>query len=211
MKGLSGSAGGGVGDWRLDISSDLELDVLSYVRHRDGLLTSTHDVVPEIGNVHRVSTFYPAHTEDPMSLLRLVNLSDQEATVAISGITDGGSPGASEVVLTVPGNGVRTVTARELEGGAEGLQGALGPSLTAWRLTLTADRPIVAMNLLQSAAGILTNLSSVPHRGTSDEEDEDETAESVFKNSISSIVQSKCVNCHVAGGTAANFFFCVGV
>ena len=202
VKGLSGSAGGGVGDWRLEILSELELDVLSYVRHRDGLLTSTHDVVPEMNNVHRVSTFYWTHSEDPMSLLRLVNLSDEEATVVIAGTTDGGTPAASEVVLTVPGNGVRTVTARELEGGVEGLQGALGPSLTAWRLTLTADRPIVAMNLLQSAAGMLMNLSSAPYRSASD--DEDETAESVFKNSISSIVQSRCVKCHAEGESAEN-------
>ena len=37
--------GAGTGDWRLEIESDAELDVLAYVRHGDGFLTSMHDVV----------------------------------------------------------------------------------------------------------------------------------------------------------------------
>ena len=44
-KGLSGATGSGTGDWRLALSSDLDIEVLTYVRTGDGLLTAMHDVV----------------------------------------------------------------------------------------------------------------------------------------------------------------------
>ena len=44
-KGLSGSTGPGLGDWRLSLESDLDIEVLAYVRTADGFLTSMHDVV----------------------------------------------------------------------------------------------------------------------------------------------------------------------
>ena len=48
--GLSGGTGPGQGDWRLELSSELDIEVLSYVRSWDGLLTSMHDVVPGEGD-----------------------------------------------------------------------------------------------------------------------------------------------------------------
>ena len=45
-KGLAGSTGSGVGDWRLALSSEMDIDVLAYIRTSDGFLTSMHDVVP---------------------------------------------------------------------------------------------------------------------------------------------------------------------
>ena len=44
-RGLSG-VGEGEGDWRLELISTLDLEVLSYVRVRGGALASLHDVVP---------------------------------------------------------------------------------------------------------------------------------------------------------------------
>ena len=46
-KGLSGGIGTGSGDWRLEVRSTLELEVLSYIRTGDGFLTGMHDVAPE--------------------------------------------------------------------------------------------------------------------------------------------------------------------
>ena len=39
-KGLSGSAGRGQGDWRLELETDLDIEALAYVRTADGFLTS---------------------------------------------------------------------------------------------------------------------------------------------------------------------------
>ena len=43
---LTGSVGPTGHDWRLMLSSDLEIEVLAYIRTPDGFLTSMHDIVP---------------------------------------------------------------------------------------------------------------------------------------------------------------------
>ena len=57
--GLSGSLGAGEGDWRLEMSSALDLEVLGYVRSADGFLSAMHDVVPRGEGGHRVVWFNP--------------------------------------------------------------------------------------------------------------------------------------------------------
>ena len=59
------------------------------------------------------------------------------------------------------------------------------------------------MSLLRSPPGHLMNLSTAPGRGALGSSAED-TTEDVFRHSISSIVQSKCVTCHVEGGVSGN-------
>lgn len=61
-KGLMGGTGAGQGDWRLDLASGLNIEVLSYVRTSDGFLTSMHDTVPLKGDAYRVATFNPVPT-----------------------------------------------------------------------------------------------------------------------------------------------------
>ena len=51
-KGLTRSTGAGEGDWRLTLTSDLDLEVLSYIRTTDGFLTAMHDLAPEVDGVH---------------------------------------------------------------------------------------------------------------------------------------------------------------
>ena len=45
-KGLTGSTGAGAGAWRLALKSELDLEVLSYIRTEDGFLTAMHDLAP---------------------------------------------------------------------------------------------------------------------------------------------------------------------
>ena len=56
-KGLTGSTGSGMGDWRLVLSSGLDIDVLAYIRTQDGFLTSMHDVAPMLLGERRVAIF----------------------------------------------------------------------------------------------------------------------------------------------------------
>ena len=65
--------------------------------------------------------------------------------------------------LTLEAGASRTLTAQALETGA-GVEGALGDGHGKWRLSVTADRPVHAMNLLASPTGHLTNLSTIPGR-----------------------------------------------
>ena len=165
-KGLSGGTGPGDGHWRLVLSSGLDIEVLSYVRTADGFLTAMHDTAPVEGSRHRVAIFNPGSNRNQVSLLRLSNPGGEPAEVSIVGVDDDGeSPGAG-ATAAVPAGGSRTYTAAELEsGGAAGLSGSIGDGSGKWRLTVRADRPILAMSLLSSPTGHLSNLSTAPGRG----------------------------------------------
>ena len=198
-KGLTGSTGAGQGDWRLQLSSGLDIEVLAYIRTTDGFLTAMHDVAPRTGTRHRVAVFNPGSNADQRSLLRLVNAGDQPAEVAIAGRDDSGASPGGDVALTVPAGASRTLTAQELESGGAGFTGALGDGARKWSLDVESAVPIVAMSLLSSPTGHLTNLSTAPGRDVPQE-----TVAEVFRTLISPIVQGRCINCHVEGGASGN-------
>ena len=160
-KGLSGGTGEGEGDWRLEVTADTEIEVLSYIRTSDGFLTAVHDLVPSVGKHHRVAIFNPASNRNQVSRLRLINPTDAAASVTVTGIDDQGTSPAGEVTLTVPAGASRTLRSGELEFGGEGLSGALGDGAGKWRLTVEAEQSILVMNLLTSPTGHLSNLSTV--------------------------------------------------
>ena len=151
------------GDWRLELSSDLEISVLSYIRTRDGFVTSMHDVAPSEGNRHGIAFFNPGSNTAQVSYLRLVNTGDAAAEVTVRGVDDAGvaAPGGT-VRFSIPAHGARTLDAHELEEGAVGLNGTLGDGVGKWRLVVEADRPITAMSMLGTPTGHLTNLSTDP-------------------------------------------------
>ena len=163
-KALSGGTGSGHGDWHLELLTDLDIEVLSYVRGEDGFLTSMHDVAPGTGTRHWVAVFNPASNLDQQSQLRLINPGEREATVTITGIDDAGESPGSPVQASIAGGAALLLTASELETGA-GLEGALGDGKGKWRLIVESSRPTGVMNLLRSASGHLANLSTVPVNG----------------------------------------------
>ena len=167
------------------------------MRTADGFLAAMHDTVPARGSRHRVPVFNPASNRGQASRLRVVNSGDEPAAVSVTGVDgEGRSPG-TEVRFTVAADAARSVSARELETG-DGLDGALGDGAGKWQLHVSADRSVVVMSLLESPTGHLANLSTAGSRRV-------RTAEEVFAELISpSVVQAKCVNCHVEGGMSGN-------
>ena len=163
-KGLSGSTGAGAGDWRLELSSDLDIEVLAYIRTTsDGFLTAMHDTVPREGDRHRVAIFNPGSNADQVSRLRLVNAGNDPAEVTVAGIDDrGASSSGGSVAVSVPAGTSRTLTAHELEAGADGFDGELGNGAGKWQLVVESGQPVIVMSLLSSPTGHLTNLSTAP-------------------------------------------------
>ena len=163
-KGLSGSTGAGEGDWRLELSSDLDIEVLAYIRTTsDGFLTAMHDTVSREGDQHRVAIFNPGSNVGQVSRLRLVNAGDDPADVTIAGVDDGGAASSGgSVAVSVPAGVSRTLTAQELEAGGDGFEGELGNGAGKWRLVVESEQPIVVSSLLSSPTGHLTNLSTAP-------------------------------------------------
>ena len=162
-KGLRDGVGSPTrGDWRLELTSDLDIAVSSYIRTRgDGFLTSMHDLAPPgvAAQAARVPIFNPGSNRRQASLLRVVNDGDAAATVRVTGVDDAGAP-SDEVRLTVPAGEARTLTAAELEAGGAAFEGALGDGTGKWRLAVASDVPVGVMSLLQSPGGHLTNLST---------------------------------------------------
>ena len=163
-KGLTGSVGAGSGAWRLALTADVEIDVLAYIRHTDGFLTAMHDTAPASGIRHRIAIFNPGSNRVQVSALRLINPGDVEASVTITGRDDSGASPGGGVHVTVAAHAARTVTAEQLEGGGPDLGGALGDGVGKWRLLVESSQPILAMSLLASPTGHLTNLSTAPMR-----------------------------------------------
>ena len=158
--GLSGGVGAGEGDWRLELETMADIDVLSYVRHADGFLAGMHDVVRASPDGDVVPIFNPAD-DDQKGLLRLVNPRAEDAAVTIRGIDDGGVTRGS-VSLVVPAGRSRTVSAQEMEAGNDALDGALSDGRGKWRLVVRSEVEIHVMGLLEGPAGHLTNLSTTP-------------------------------------------------
>ena len=157
-KGFSG-IGSGVGDWWLEVESDLRLEVLAYVRTRDGFLTSMHDTARKPGLRHRVPIFNPGSNRSQVSKLRLINTASAEAAVQIVGVDDDGSQ-TGEVRVLLRGRQALTISARQLEDGGS-WSGSLGDGTGKWQLSVSADQPVIVMSLLESLdTGHLTNLST---------------------------------------------------
>ena len=163
-KGLPEGIGSGQGDWRLTLSSALDIEALPYVRTDDGLVTAMLDIAPTLEDgSHHVAFLNPGSNHLQESQLRLVNPGTEAATVRITGTDDAVQPGGSEVTAEVPAGASRTFTAAELESGnAPGLSGALGDGAGKWRLRVHSERHIVAMSLLATPTGHLANLSAPP-------------------------------------------------
>ena len=217
---LSGGTGPGQGDWRLELSTELDIEVLSYVRSWDGLLTSMHDVVPGNGNQYRVASFNSHSDSGQESRLRLINPGSEAAQVTISGAHGFGASPGREVSLSIPARAARTYTAAELVSGkGAGLAGWLGESTGGQSLIVESGQPLQVMSLLSGPAGHLSNLSTAPMSiatapvsiarmpsvyTTDTDTPGAETPEEVFGEEISPVVQAKCVACHRAGGFPAD-------
>ena len=165
-KGITSGIGGGQGDWRLEIESDLDIEALAYIRTADGFLTSMHDVVVDADSVWRVPIFNPASNLDQASRLRLVNPNAVDAVLTLTGLDDAGAePAGGEISIRIPAGEVRTVTAQQLEFGDGDFAGQFGDGGGKWQLIVSATAPIQAMSLLESPTGHLTNLSTAAAEG----------------------------------------------
>ena len=109
-KGLTGTR-----RWRLVFESELGLRVMGYLRTADGFVTSMHDEVAQTasqdGYRYEVVFFNPASNVNQVSRLRVVNRSQSDASVTITGTDDAGEAGEAAVALTLPAGAARMLSA----------------------------------------------------------------------------------------------------
>ena len=161
--GLSGGVGDGTGYWRLELSSELSIEPVAYVRSADGFLADVHEAAVEEtqGSMrYRVPFFNPASNGIAQSRLRLINPGARSARIVISGLDDlGERPPNGDVTLDLDAGAAQMLTARQLEEGGEGLSGRLGDGTGKWQLSVSSNSPVQVMSLIQSTSGLLANLS----------------------------------------------------
>ena len=178
-KGLLGGLGNGTGDWRLELSTDLDIEPSAYLRTPDGFFTAMHGVARTVEvegeTVHQVPLFNPGSDHRQVSWLRVANLTDDDVLVTIQGTNDiepeVRTTEIHEVRLVLPGRAARRFSAQQLESGdSPELSGRL-VGTGKRRLFVTADGLVTAggaievMSLVQSPTGHLSNLSTTVHRG----------------------------------------------
>ncbi len=169
-KGLSGGTGPGTGAWRLEFGGGtLDLEALGYLRSADGFLTAMGATAGDADGALQLLTFNPASNTNQVSRLRLINPTGAQARATVTGTDDAGASPGSPVVLTLAAGAACEVDAAELESG-RGLacgepQAGLGDGTGKWRLSVASEAPLVAMGLLSSPGGHLTNLSGTLPEG----------------------------------------------
>ena len=161
-KGIPAGTGAGQGDWRLELTTSLDVAALAYVRTSDGFLTGMYETAETLDDGrYYIPFFNPARNTRQVSSLRLVNAGTEDADITVSGIDDrGAAPPDGDVWLHLPAGEARTVTAQELESGSDVQQGRFGSGSGKWRLFVSSTTPIEVISLLDSPTGNLTNLSS---------------------------------------------------
>ncbi|MYD42298.1 MAG: beta-lactamase family protein [Gammaproteobacteria bacterium] len=152
--------GRGNGNWRLQLTSELDIEAIAYAEAPDGLLTSVLETVKGEAGCWRIPTFYSSDNFT-RSQLRLSNLSDSSANIEISGRDDRGSVSAMPIQLQLEPSTTVTLNALDLEEGAASISGSLGDGQGNWQLAIESDQLLTVMNLLESERRI-TNLSTRP-------------------------------------------------
>ena len=176
-KGIHDGIGSGIGDWHLRLSAESPFVATSYMRTVDGFLTAIGNVLvpqePEssLGSfacMYEAALFNPGSNVNQESRLRLVERDGFEALVTVFGIDDNGVLGGPASVR-VRAHGAVTLTARQLETGDHHVEGGLGDGHGKWRLLILTDGAIIALNLMQTPTGHMTNLGPMLAPAQSDE------------------------------------------
>ncbi len=176
-KGLANGFGNLSGDVRLLIDSDVAIVPSAYVRSGGGALAAVHDTVLEATEPGRyrydVAIFHPSANVTQQSRLRLINPGGPAARILIEARDDAGMAASGGTVeLTLPAGAAQTLTAQQLAAGDPAvLTGRLGAGVGNWRLSVTSDLPIQAVNVTVGSGGDWSNLSTSAVTGWAPEDE----------------------------------------
>ena len=158
-KGLSAGVGSGTGDWRLELETSLDIAALAYTRTPDGLIRSMHDLVPATDLGWTVAFYNPGSNIQRLSVLRLVNPTDDDVTATIQGV-DGTGQRSNTVQVEIEAGASRWIESDALESGACCGGAGIGDGAGKWQLAISATGDLQVMSLLRTLEGQLTNLST---------------------------------------------------
>ena len=162
-KGMEG-IGDGAGDWRLEFTTELDIEPRAYIRTSDGFVTSMHELAREHERIRRryvVPFFNPASNLAIVSRLRVANPNSVAVNVTLEA-WDSHDEAAEEVVeFSIDAGAAVLISSQQLEAGdAVTFAGRLGDGAGKWRFEVSGGGlPLEVMSLLSTNSGHLTNLS----------------------------------------------------
>ncbi|MCY4212965.1 MAG: hypothetical protein OXF68_04995, partial [Gammaproteobacteria bacterium] len=155
-KGLAGAAGPGAGDWRLEVSSGLSLQVSAHALGADGSLGALDAAAP-VSGARQVPRFpSAAGSSGRHGLLRVVNHSPLGGTVRIVP-HDALGNAYPPLTLRLGAGGAANLDAWDLELGnaAKGLGGSAGPGVGDWRLEVSSELDIEVLPYVVAPDGLI--------------------------------------------------------
>ena len=159
----TGALGDATGKWRLAVSADQPIRVMSLLQSPGGHLTNLSAVPSVDGDVHAVPLF-PSMSDalGRQGLVRIVNRTDMIAQVSIASFDDTDQDHERLTLSVGPGE-VAHFNSTDLEfGNAEkGLSGSTGAGEGDWRLELTSSATIDVLAYIRTTDGFLTSMHDV--------------------------------------------------
>ena len=175
-QGLSGPLGAGTGKWRLLVTSEQPIEVMSLMwsptGHLTNLSTAPANAEPDAGGagaMHAVGLFPSA--SDAMKrqgFVRVVNRSDEPGEVQIDAWDEAGKH-AGPATLAIGAGETKHFNSEDLETGnaGKGLDGATGSGEGDWRLALASPLELQVLSYIRTEDGFLTAMHDVaPATGT---------------------------------------------
>ena len=163
-KGLEPGIGDGSGHWRLELTTELDIEARGYIRTTDGFVTSMYEFAREHERMKRryvVPFFNPASNTTIVSQLRVANPNAVAVDVTLEAWDFDGEAAEDVIEFSVDAGAAVLISSQQLEAGdAEAFTGRLGDGAGKWRFEVSGGgQPIEVMSLLSTGSGHLTNLS----------------------------------------------------
>ena len=165
--GITGSLGNGDGKWRLNVSSDNPIVVVSLLESPTGHLTnlSTHPS-QGVDAEQNVSMFPAASHPTQQGFVRVINRSDADGEVEIDAFDKAGNA-HGPLTLTIGAFETVHFNSDDLEEGNpdKGLSAGLGAGEDTWRLNLQSSLEIDVLSYIRTSDGFLASMhDTVPQR-----------------------------------------------
>ena len=158
--GIAGSLGDGKGKWRLNVSSDNPIVVVSLLESPTGHLTnlSTHPS-QDVDTVQIVPVFPTASHATQQGFVRVINRSDVGGDVTIEGFDEAGNSDGPITLTVSAAEAVHFNSDDAEEGNPEkGLSAGLGAGDGTWRLNLQSSLDIDVLSYIRTSDGFLTSM-----------------------------------------------------
>lgn len=148
--------------WRLELHSNLTIEMAAYLLTAEGTIAPIHDVVTGAGNRYRLPTVISPRRRDQKGIVRIVNPSQSEAKVEIRPINRKLASKNSVMHLSLLPGHTKELAASDLTHTSSHEASSLDPRDEISEWFVNSQSSIVVQSMLVNNNGQVSNLSSAP-------------------------------------------------